>query len=80
MLGKHPAALEIRADIAYRSQEGGLSSTTRSKEENCRKLFGSGGAVQEVMEEHGEGYADEEGHKDRRDRAREGPGGPAVIP
>ena len=65
MLGKHPSAFKVRAIIAYRSQEGGLSSTARSKEENCRKLFRSGGAVEEVVEENGQGYADDEGHEDR---------------
>ena len=65
LLAKHPPTLKIRADIAHRSQEGGLSSTTRSKQKNGRKLFRSGFAVEEVVEENGQGYADQEGHEDR---------------
>ena len=38
-------ALKKWTVIAYRSQEGGLSSTTGSKQKNGGKLFRSGGAV-----------------------------------
>ena len=80
VLAKHPPTLKIRAHIAYRSQEGGLSSTTRSQQKNGGKLFRSGFAVEEVVEEDGQGYADQEGDEDRRYRRREGPSRPAVVP
>ena len=79
VLAKHPT-LKIRADIAYRSQESGLSSTTRSQQKNGGELFRSGFAVEEVVEEDGQGYADQEGDEDRRYRRREGPSRPAVVP
>ena len=79
VLAKHPT-LKIRADIAYRSQEGGLSSTARSQQKNGGKLFRSGFAVEEVVEEDGQGYADQEGDEDRRYRRRERPSRPAVVP
>jgi len=45
VLGNYPAALRIKAVVAYRSQECGLSSTAGSKQKNGGKLFRSGGAV-----------------------------------
>lgn len=51
--------------IGERSQESGLSSTTRSQQKNGGELFRSGFAVEEVVEEDGQGYADQEGYKDR---------------
>ena len=45
VLGNYPAALKMGAFVTYRCQECGLSSTTRSKQKNGRKLFRSGGAI-----------------------------------
>ena len=76
----HSPTLKIRADFAYGGQKGGLSSTARSQQKNGGKLFRSGFAVEEVVEEDGQGYADQEGDEDRRYRRREGPSRPAVVP
>jgi hypothetical protein len=49
---------------AYRGQECGLSSAARTEQENGRELFGSAFAIQEIVEEDGQDYANEEGGQD----------------
>jgi len=75
-----PAVLETVVNATYRSQECGLASTTGPKQKNGGKLFRSGFAVEEEVNQDGHCYAEQEGDEDGWDGARERPGQPAIVP